>query len=88
LLARRGAKIDLVLRLEVDTAALVARVTKRFEEQGRPDDNPDSFKVRLKAYTDQTAPLIPYYDRQDKLVGVDGMADVETVAANVARALD
>ena len=88
LLARRGAKIDLVLRLEVDQAALIARVTKRFEEQGRPDDNPESFKVRLKAYTDQTAPLVPYYERQGKLLGVDGMADVGTVARGVAKVLD
>jgi adenylate kinase len=87
LLSRRGQTIDLVLRLEVDAAALVARVTRRFEEQGRPDDNPESFKVRLKAYTDQTAPLVPYYEKQGKLVGVDGMADVESVAANVGAAL-
>lgn len=88
LLVRRGARIDLVLRLEVDQAALIARVTRRFEEQGRPDDNPESFKVRLKAYADQTAPLVPYYERQGKVVGVDGMADVATVARGVSKALD
>jgi adenylate kinase len=88
LLARRGTQIDLVLRLEVDEAALIARIARRFEDQGRPDDNPESFKVRLKAYSDQTAPLVPYYQQQGKVVGVDGMADVEAVAQGVARALD
>ncbi|MDX2235516.1 MAG: adenylate kinase [Hyphomonadaceae bacterium] len=88
LLARRGTGIDLVLRLEVDAEALIARITKRFAEQGRADDNPDSFKVRLKAYTDQTAPLVPYYQQQGKMVGVDGMQSVDAVGAAVAAALD
>ncbi len=87
LLARRGAKIDLVLRLEVDADALIARIARRFHDQGRADDNPESFKVRLKAYTDQTAPLVPYYEQQGKTVRVDGMAGVESVAANIAAAL-
>jgi adenylate kinase len=88
LLAHRGAAIDLVLRLVVDDAALLARVTRRFEEQGRADDNPDSFKVRLKAYNDQTAPLVPYYRGQGKLVELDGMASIEDVAGAVSLALD
>lgn len=88
LLAARGAGIDLVLRLEVDETALIARITKRFEEQGRADDNPESFKVRLKAYSDQTAPLVPYYQGQGKMVGIDGMAAMDAVAAAVAGAVD
>lgn len=88
MLGAKGQGIDLVLRLEVDEAALIARITKRFEEQGRADDNPDAFKIRLKAYSDQTAPLVPYYQGQGKMVGVDGMADMDAVSASVAAALD
>ena len=55
----------------------MARVAGRFAESGRPDDNPESFKVRLAAYNAQTAPLLPYYRDQSKLVEVDGMGDVE-----------
>jgi adenylate kinase len=87
LLARRGSGIDLVLRLVVDDGALLARVAKRFAEQGRADDNPDSFKVRLDAYNTQTAPLIPYYRGQGKIVEVDGMAGIEDVAGAVAAAI-
>lgn len=88
LLAKRGLGIDLVLRLVVDDEALLTRITKRYEEQGRADDNPESFKVRLGAYNAQTAPLIPYYQGQGKLVELDGMAGIEEVAAKVAGALD
>jgi adenylate kinase len=88
LLARKSQKIDSVIRLEVDETALLARITKRFEESGRADDNPESFKVRLKAYSEQTAPLVPYYQAQGKLAPVDGMAQIEQVAASIAKALD
>jgi adenylate kinase len=87
-LSERGAGIDIVVSLEVDDAALIHRVAKRFAEEGRADDNPEAFKVRLKAYQDQTAPLIEFYRSQGKVVGVDGMAAIEEVASNVGLALE
>ena len=88
MLAGKGARIDLVLRLVVDDAALLARVAKRFAEEGRPDDNPESFKVRLGAYNAQTAPLLPHYMAQGKLVELDGMGSIESVAREIDAALD
>jgi len=88
LLARKAQKIDTVLSLEVNRDALLARVTRRFEEQGRADDNPESFKVRFAAYERDTKPLIPYYRDQGKLVSLDGMAAIDQVAQSIAAALD
>lgn len=88
MLAKRGKKIDLVIRLKVDDAALTQRIAGRFAESGRPDDNPDSFKVRLAAYNANTAPLLPYYEGAGKLVEVDGMGAIETVARAIDKALD
>jgi len=88
LLAGRGAKIDLVLRLRVDDEALLARVTSRFAQEGRADDNPDSFKIRLANYNAQTAPLLPHYLAQGKLVEVDGMATIDEVARQIDEALN
>lgn len=87
MLAGRGAKIDVVVRLKVNEHELVERIGKRFAEQGRPDDNPETYKVRLKAYNDQTKPLLPYYEGQGKLVEVDGMGAVDAVAAEIDQAL-
>ena len=87
MLAERGAKIDKVVRLKVDEAALVTRIEKRFAEEGRSDDNPEAYKVRLAAYNAQTAPLLPYYAAQGKLNEVDGMGAVAAVAARIHDAL-
>ena len=88
MLSGRGSKIDVVLRLKVDDDALLTRVAGRFAESGRADDHPESLKVRLAAYNDQTAPLLPYYQGQGKLVELDGMGSIESVAAGIDKALE
>jgi adenylate kinase len=88
MLAGRGARIDLVVRLKVDDAALVDRIAGRFAAEGRADDNPEAFKVRLAAYNAQTAPLLPHYLAQGKLVEIDGMGAIEEVARSIDKALD
>ena len=87
MLEGRGSRIDLVIRLKVDDEALMKRIAGRFAESGRPDDNPESFKVRLAAYNDQTAPLLPDSQNHEKLVEVDGMGSVEQVAQAIDEAL-
>lgn len=86
-LAARDMKVDNVIRLCVDDNALIERVTNRFKEEGRKDDNPESFKVRLGNYNEQTAPLLPYYSKQGKLTEVDGMAEIDSVAKAIAGVL-
>ena len=87
-LSSRGKTLDGVIRLCVDDEALMNRITKRFEEEGRKDDNPESFKVRLNNYNIQTAPLLPYYSAQGKLTEIDGMASPDAVSASIAQVLD
>ena len=88
LLQSRGTQIDKVVRLVVDQDELVARMEKRAAEEGRADDTVEAFKVRLENYNAQTAPLIPHYEGQGKLSDVDGMGQMDEVAARIAAALD
>jgi len=87
LLESRGEKVDAVIRLVVDEQALLTRVTKRFEEQGRKDDNPETFSVRLEKYNADTAPLVPIYAERGILREVDGMAAIDQVSAGIDAAL-
>lgn len=49
----------------------------------RPDDNAETVKARLKAYRDQTAPILPYYKAKGLLRAVDGMAPIDTVTQQI-----
>lgn len=45
----------------------------------RKDDNAETVKARLKAYREQTAPILPYYKNKGLLQRVDGMAEPDAV---------
>ncbi|MDX2073143.1 MAG: adenylate kinase [Alphaproteobacteria bacterium] len=49
----------------------------------REDDNAETVTKRLAAYHAQTAPLLPYYRAKGTLYTVDGMADIDHVAAEL-----
>jgi adenylate kinase len=53
----------------------------------RADDKAETVAARLEAYHRQTAPLLPYYDAQGKLRGVDGMASMDEVARQIGAIL-
>lgn len=46
----------------------------------RADDNAETVGARLKAYHEQTAPLIAYYEARDVLQTVDGMGAIAAIA--------
>lgn len=54
----------------------------------RADDNAETVRARLKAYHDQTAPLISYYEKQGNLLSVDGMAAIDDVTRQLREVLD
>ena len=54
----------------------------------REDDTVSAIRRRLELYEEQTAPLIAWYMRKDKLVTVDGIGDPDKVTARLIRAID
>jgi adenylate kinase len=94
MLDERGLALDVVIELVVDDKALVGRIAKRAEETraaGKPvrkDDDPAVFPERLREYYKKTAPLIGYYYAKGLLKGVDGMADMDTVTAEIEALLE
>ena len=116
LLARTGKALNAVIEMQVDDAALVARITGRFtcgncgevyHDQTKPtarpgvcdvcgstdlrrraDDNIDSLRQRLMEYYKKTSPLIGYYYAKKQLRPINGMAEPDAVAAEIAEILD
>ena len=54
----------------------------------RKDDNEETVRARLEAYRAQTAPILPYYRDRGVLEGVDGMARIDEVTAQIEGVLE
>jgi adenylate kinase len=94
MLKEKGLALDAVIELKVDEGILLERIEKRIAEMKargealRPDDNPDVLRRRLLAYRDQTAPLTTYYQLENVLRSIDGMAPIQDVASAIDEVLD
>jgi adenylate kinase len=80
LLASRGLSLGAVIELRVDEDALVRRIESRIAEMKERGEE-------LRAYRQQTAPLIAYYRHQGVLKTVNGMAAIPDVTAAIDKAL-
>ena len=54
----------------------------------RKDDNAESVKVRLEAYHSSTAPLIDFYGKQNKVVDINALQDIDVVFADIQKVLE
>ncbi len=54
----------------------------------RPDDNEAALRTRLMAYYKDTSPLIGYYYAKGQLKRINGLGEIEEVAARISDALD
>ena len=86
LLAEVGRHVDAALLLDVPREEILNRLGRRARELGRTDDTPDVIAKRFDVYEEQTRPLIDFYDKIGKVRRVNGVGEVEEVAARVRRA--
>jgi adenylate kinase len=54
----------------------------------RNDDTSEKIKVRLETFERETAPLIDYYARTNRLHRIDGTQDVETIYAEIEKVVN
>lgn len=87
ILAARGASLDGVLELTVDDEAVIARLLKRAEIEGRADDTEEVIRERMAIYHRETAPLTDTYAARGLLRSVDGMGEVDEVTDRVVDAV-
>jgi adenylate kinase len=53
----------------------------------RKDDSEESVRKRLEVYSEQTSPLINFYDKQSRLVRINGMDSIETITHTIEKVL-
>jgi adenylate kinase len=88
MLAARGAALDAVLELTVDTDEVVQRLLKRAQTDGRADDTEDVIRHRMKVYDEETAPLAALYRERGLLHQVDGMGEMDEVTQRLGAVLE
>ena len=88
MLATDAHDLDVVLELAVDAEAVVRRLLKRAQVEGRADDTEAVVRHRLGVYTEQTAPLIKLYADRGLLQPVDGMGEIDVVTDRLISALE
>lgn len=88
LLDRLDSSLDCCLALTAETNAVVERLLKRAEIEGRADDNEETIRERMAVYEEQTAPLLTYYREKGLLLEVSGMGAIDEVFGRVVEALE
>ncbi len=57
------------------------------EFKRRPDDNAETVRTRMAEYRAKTAPILPHYEALGLVSRVDGMADMDAVAASIDKVI-
>jgi adenylate kinase len=75
-------------RYKLPRAAGICDVCGADQFKRRADDNADTVRQRMNEYRAKTAPIIPHYEGRGIVSRVDGMADMDAVAAAIDRIVD
>ncbi|MEO6019819.1 MAG: adenylate kinase [Knoellia sp.] len=87
MLAKTDLSLDTVLALTVDEDAVVSRLLKRAETEGRADNTEKVIRERQAIYRRETAPLTDVYAERGLLVEVDGLGEMDEVTERITAAL-
>ena len=80
--------ITKVIYLKVEMEEVQRRILKRAETEQRADDTPATVKARVENFFAQTMPLVEYYQKQGKLVEINGMQDIDHVFADICKVVE
>lgn len=83
-----GRGLTLAFELQVPDEVSIERLTKRADEEGRPDDTPEAIAERLALYHHETEPLVEHYRVNGNLVGIHADRSINEVFAEIQRALE
>jgi adenylate kinase len=89
MLAKKDAPISRMLALFVDDDELIKRLLLRGKESGRPDDQDQAvIENRIRVYNKDTAPVIDYYDAQNKYFAINGVGSIDEIFDRLCEAID
>ncbi len=87
LLSENKEQVAATLNLELSHEEAIDRILSRGTKSGRTDDNLETVTKRLKIYEAETKPVLDYYQKQGKLININGSPDIETVSYFISQAI-
>ena len=87
ILADLGVRLDAVIELVIPDDAVVDRLLKRAEIEGRADDTEAVIRHRIEVYHEQTQPLVNVYKERGILLEVDGVGEIPEILCRIETAL-
>lgn len=89
LLKEKDMQIHATIALDADDQVLIKRLLERGKVSGRTDDQDvDKIKNRFEEYNEKTAPLIEYYQEQDKFHRVNGIGSIEEITQRLSEVIE
>jgi adenylate kinase len=87
ILKDKGRTMDAVLFFDVTDEEILARLERRRTVEQRADDDPAAVATRLRAYRDQTAPVLAWYEQRNAVRRIPAVGTVDEIAGRVRQAL-
>lgn len=88
MLKKNNYSISDVLYINVDKKEIIDRLKKRAEIENRKDDSDISIvENRISVYNKNTAPIIGYYENQNKLKRVEGVGNIDDIFERIQNTL-
>jgi len=83
LLKERSRTMDFVLFFDVPDSEILARIERRRTIEGRADDDPAAVATRLKAYREQTAPVLEWFRQRGSVHLIPAVGTIDEIAGRV-----
>lgn len=88
-LVSKNQAITATIALEANDELLVNRLLERGKTSGRPDDqDEEKIRNRYQEYNEKTAPLITFYQNQNKFYPVDGIGSIAEITTRLSSVID
>lgn len=78
--------VDKVVFLEVSDKEALWRIAGRISD--RQDETVQAIKKRIGLFHELTQPVIDFYEKEGKLISVDGEKDIDGVSEDIVKELD
>jgi adenylate kinase len=85
MLKSKNIKIKRAIFIDANEDIVVKRMEKRSKEEGRADDNIETFKNRLNNYKKHTIPVVEYYKKKNLLTTIDANSNDSPIDKNIQK---